>query len=338
MSNESFCQWTQHCPHHAEHDGQVAVGAVQVQPGAVTDSATTTNKSGADCHDGVGTVRLKRRKIFWCNAEYARLFGCGPKEMIGKSATVLYQAQALLDACRTKPDSAFEQGEVVSLLLQIKHKDGTLGWYEARGEPVTPKSDESIWALIDVTENKLLEEKTQQLAFQDPLTSLPNRRLLNDRLSLALDIGKRTGRYGALMVIDLDGFKLINDSAGHEAGDSLLVEAGRRINASIRKIDTVARIGGDEFVVIVNELDIDLQKATYQANVIANKIREALEAPHQILRRQAKGEGQATEFECKASIGVVMFPSQSSDGNDYVNWADAAMYRAKKAGGNQVSF
>jgi len=288
-------------------------------------------------HD-VGTVKLKRRKILWCDAEYARLFGCTPAEQFGKSTNVLCQFEASLNASRSASNSQFEQGEVVKLQLQIRHKDGTLGWYESSGERLERIGDETIWSLVDITERKCHEERSQQLAFYDALTNLPNRRLLNDRLSLAIDTTKRQRRHGALMMIDLDAFKPINDSEGHEAGDRFLVEIGQRLTSHVRKMDTVARIGGDEFVVLITDLEANRQQATSQAATIAEKIRHALEAPF-LLDQEDKSQGTKPLYvHCAASIGVVMFPTNHSDRNDLINLADLAMYRAKEAGGNRVEF
>jgi len=335
MSKESLCHLIDQCTHYTAEDRHAVGSTVALQPVPIDEPSN-------DLHSVVqrqsaGMVKLKRSKVLRCNSEYARLFGCSPCELAGKTTTILYQAEAILDGC-AESNNAYAQGEVVSLLLQIKHQDGTFGWYETSGQPVSADSDEMIWSLTNVTERKHLEEKTQQLAFLDPLTNMPNRRQLTYRLSLALETSKSNARFGAVMVLDLDKFKLINDTEGHEAGDRLLIEAGKRITSCVRKLDTVARIGGDEFVVIVNELDTNLELATTQAGAIANKIRQALEAPFLICGGNVKGKRGTTEHKSAASIGVVMFPTGSSDRDDYLNAADAAMYRAKEAGGNRVCF
>lgn len=336
MSKRSLCHLIDQCTHYTADDRHAVGSAVPQQPVPIGEPSNDLDNVAQ--RESAGMVKLKRGKFLWCNTEYARLFGCSPSELAGKTTTIFYQAEALLDGGCEEENNAFAKGEVISLQLQIKHQDGTVGWYETSGELASPDSDETIWSLTDVTERKHLEEKTQQLAFLDPLTNLPNRRQLTYRLSLALETSKRNARYGAVMVLDLDKFKVINDTEGHEAGDSLLVEAGKRITSCVRKLDTVARIGGDEFVVIVNELDTTLELATTQASAIANKIRQALEAPYLICGGNVKGKRGTTEHKSTASIGVVMFPIGSGDRDDYLNAADAAMYRAKEAGGNQVGF
>jgi diguanylate cyclase (GGDEF)-like protein/PAS domain S-box-containing protein len=186
----------------------------------------------------------------------------------------------------------------------------------------------------DVTERKAMEEQVHQLAFFDALTQLPNRRLLGDRLSQAMLASTRSGRYGALMFLDLDNFKPLNDTHGHVVGDILLVEAASRLKTCVREMDTVARFGGDEFVVILRDLTFDLATSTAQATAIANKICSALAAPYQLLsQHDAK-----IEHHCSASIGVALFIDQHASQDDILIWADTAMYAAKDAGRNQVRF
>ena len=118
-----------------------------------------------------------------------------------------------------------------------------------------------------------MEDQIRQLAFLDPLTRLPNRRMLDDRLSQAIAASKRSGRYAAVMALDLDNFKRINDAHGHAVGDLLLIEVARRITSCVREVDTVARIGGDEFVAMLCELDTDKTQSAWQAKRIAEKVR-----------------------------------------------------------------
>ena len=137
-----------------------------------------------------------------------------------------------------------------------------------------------IGIFTDITRQKTAETEIHNLAYYDPLTNLPNRRLLNDRLIRAATASRRSGRYGAVMFIDLDNFKPLNDVHGHVAGDLLLMEAARRITQCVRAVDTVARFGGDEFVVILGELDIDENISANQANIVAAKIRASLAEPY----------------------------------------------------------
>lgn len=228
-------------------------------------------------------------------------------------------------------------------------RDGSWKWILDRGLVVSRdalgKALRVIGTHTDVTDRhqaedvrRALEEKTRQLAFFDPLTMLPNRRLLDDRLSQTLASSKRSGLYGALMFLDPDNFKPLNDTHGHAAGDLLLAEVARRLTSFVRETDTVARIGGDEFVVLLNELHADEAISTEQARAVAEKIRCALAAPY-LLTMMQPGEPLTTvEHHCSASIGVALFVNHLSSQVDLMKWVDAAMYQAKDAGRNVVRF
>lgn len=190
----------------------------------------------------------------------------------------------------------------------------------------------------DITERKTAEEQIRNLAFYDALTQLPNRRLLKDRLEQAMSASKRSGLYGALMFFDLDNFKPLNDEHGHGVGDLLLKKVACRITSCVREMDTVARFGGDEFVVLLSELNQDKAKSISQASVVAEKIRATLDKPHTLEIRE-EGKGDITvEHHCTSSIGVVLFVNHEASAEDIVKWADIAMYQAKERGGNQVHF
>jgi diguanylate cyclase (GGDEF)-like protein len=176
----------------------------------------------------------------------------------------------------------------------------------------------------------------RQMAFHDPLTSLPNRRLLLDRLSQVMATGDRSGCYGAVMYIDLDNFKPLNDQHGHAAGDVLLVEAAARLKNSVRKVDTVARIGGDEFVVIVRKLDPDRARSVEEALEIARKISAALAKPYRLTPAAETGTEMPIEHLCTASIGIELIGDQELSAQAICERADAAMYQAKQAGPGSI--
>ena len=182
-----------------------------------------------------------------------------------------------------------------------------------------------------------IEDQVRQLAFHDALTGLPNRRLLTDRLSPALLASKRNCKYLALMFLDLDNFKPLNDRFGHEVGDLLLIEVASRLKACVREIDTVARFGGDEFVVVLSELSADAAQSRSQALAVAEKIRATLAYPYELtVTGQGKPDLQLLH-QGSASIGVKLAMDDSNQ-IDLIKGADAAMYRAKKEGGNAVRF
>ncbi len=184
----------------------------------------------------------------------------------------------------------------------------------------------------NISERKQMEDQLRHMAFYDALTKLPNRRLLGDRLGQAMVACKRTKGYAVLMFIDLDKFKRVNDVHGHALGDLLLIEAAVRLKACVREMDTVARFGGDEFVVLIGNLDTDRDKSRSQAASVAGKIRTALAVPY-VLKIQRRGAADATvEHQCTASIGVVLFGRHDTCQDNILNRADTAMYQAKEEG------
>ena len=173
------------------------------------------------------------------------------------------------------------------------------------------------------------EEDIKHLAFFDPLTDLPNRRLLIDRLNHAFTSSSRSGREGAILFIDLDNFKDINDTLGHDIGDLLLQQIAQRLNSCVREDDTVARLGGDEFVVMLENLSKQHIKAATQARVVSEKILATINQPYQLATH---------EYHTGASIGIVLFSDHGNTVVELLKRADIAMYQAKKAGRNTLRF
>jgi diguanylate cyclase (GGDEF)-like protein/PAS domain S-box-containing protein len=197
-------------------------------------------------------------------------------------------------------------------------------------------SGDHLVILFDITERKRMEEKVREMAFHDPLTGLPNRSLLIDRLLQTMASGKRDGTYSALMFIDLDNFKPLNDTHGHAVGDLLLIEVADRLKRCVREADTVARVGGDEFVMMLSNLNADKAESTSQATIVAEKVRMALAAPYRLLAKHHGQVENTVEHLCTASIGVALF--MDADVDEVLIKADAAMYEAKDAGRNQIRF
>jgi diguanylate cyclase (GGDEF)-like protein len=161
--------------------------------------------------------------------------------------------------------------------------------------------------------------------------------LLNDRLSQTMLASKRSSHYGALMFLDLDNFKPLNDAHGHDAGDLLLVEVARRITQCVREVDTVARFGGDEFVIMLSDLDIDKAESITQAANVAEKIRSTLSEPY-VLKLRRDADEQTIVHRCTSSIGVVLFINHEAGLEDIIRCADSAMYLAKQSGRNTIRF
>ena len=212
--------------------------------------------------------------------------------------------------------------------------NGELRTVEVHSSPVEVEGRRLLFSIIhDITERRRLEEQMHDLAFYDPLTKLPNRRLLLDRLGKALLTCARTQRYGALMFLDLDHFKKLNDLHGHDIGDKLLVEVANRILLCIRAQDNAARFGSDEFVVMLEGLSENLIDAVTQAEVVAEKIRRALAQPYSLIQ-----DNEEIVHYCSSSIGVSVFSRHDETVEQLLKWTDMAMYRAKDSGRNTIRF
>jgi diguanylate cyclase (GGDEF)-like protein/PAS domain S-box-containing protein len=213
--------------------------------------------------------------------------------------------------------------------------DGSMRAVEVHSSPIEVDGRTLLFSIIhDITERQRLEQQMHELAFYDVLTGLPNRRLLLDRLHQALATCERTRRHAALMFLDLDHFKTLNDLHGHDIGDRMLIEVAQRLRNCSREGDSVARFGGDEFVVMLESLSADTPEAVIQAESVAEKIRLALSQPY-LLARDA---GDPIIHHCSSSIGITIFREQEDSVDQLLKWTDMAMYRAKDAGRNSIRF
>lgn len=279
-------------------------------------------------------------EILYVNAAALKLFGAKDAQgLLGKSTSELIHPD-YLDAQMARMKSINDHVLIKPMVeSQFLKLDGTAIDVEVQGTAIVYDGKPAIHVCIrDITERKQMEKQVHQLAFYDPLTALPNRRLLNDRLGQSIAASKRSGRYGALVFLDLDNFKPLNDTHGHDVGDLLLADAAHRLQKCVREQDTVARFGGDEFVVMLCELDSDKAKASTQAAAIAEIIRSVLTESYRLCIRQEGKEATFIEHVCTVSIGVALFVNHDASQDDILKWADTAMYQSKKAGGNLVQF
>jgi diguanylate cyclase (GGDEF)-like protein/PAS domain S-box-containing protein len=279
--------------------------------------------------DAISVTSIDARVTFW-NKGAERLFGWTAEEAIGKTKADLGMVE------QQEFDTAYpillQQG-VWSGEVQKRRKDGSSLTVEShltlvRDDAGRPQSVLSIQT--DITQRKHAEQEIEDLAFFDPLTGLPNRRLLLDRLRHAVAACRRNRQTGALLFIDLDSFKSLNDTLGHDQGDVLLQQVALRLRAGVpRASDTVARHGGDEFVIVLEDFSGQPEQMARHAETIAEKIQASFAAPFQLDHHQ---------YHTSASIGVALFNEDIRDVDELLKRADLAMYQAKTTGRNAIRF
>ena len=270
-------------------------------------------------------------KIQYVNPKVEQATGYSSAELIGKSPKIFQSGEMSVEEYR-ELWATITAGKTWHGEFHNRRKDGSLFWEDASISPILDERSEPVNYVAvkeDVTEHKAAVEEIQHLAYSDALTGLPNRRLLLDRLQQALASSARSGRDGALLFIDLDDFKTLNDTLGHDVGDLLLQQVGERLAACVREGDTVARLGGDEFVVMLEDLSEQPQEAATQAEAVGEKIIAALNRPYLL----AGHERYSTP-----SIGVTLFADHDDSVDELLKRADLAMYQAKAAGRNNLRF
>ena len=283
-----------------------------------------------ESHTGI-FVTDDKQTILKVNKVFSDITGFSADEAIGKTPLTLNFRRLDADQYQQIWHSVYSKG-IWEGELWNKHKNSQ-GYAEHL--TITAVKDHHgkitnfVGVFTDITQNKVAAEEINHLAFYDPLTQLPNRRLLLNRLKMALATSKRTGREGAILFIDLDNFKLLNDSQGHDAGDLLLQQVAQRLKASARETDTAARLGGDEFVVMLEDLSDNEIEAATQAETIACKILHTLNQPYPL---------EKCLYHNSPSIGITLFKQHKLTLEDLLKQADIAMYQAKKAGRNTLKF
>ncbi|MQY50246.1 sensor domain-containing protein [Rhodocyclus gracilis] len=268
--------------------------------------------------------------ILRVNPAFSRLTGYAPEEAIGQTPAMLNSGrqdrQFYERMWQLLHEKGYWQGEIWN-----RRKNGQI-YAELLTVTAVVTPDGTITHFVgnfsDITEDREAAAEIHRLAYYDALTHLPNRRLLQDRLAQAVAATVRSGHYGAIFFIDLDNFKALNDTRGHDVGDLLLIEVAQRLRRVVRESDTVARQGGDEFVVLLEDLGEELAGATHQAKVLGEKLREVIDTPF-LLKNE--------EYHCGGSIGVALFHERDTAENLFKH-ADLALYHAKNSGRNTLRF
>jgi len=281
----------------------------------------------------------KELRITYMSPSDERLRGYKAEEVIGRHVFEMFTPEGveILKAQMQKRAELDAQGIVTDFArFQIQHvcKDGRVIWGEILSKPERNEKGEITGyhgITREITEQKLLQEQIESLAFYDALTKLPNRLLLTERLSQVLLNSKREHHYSAVMFLDLDNFKSLNDTYGHSVGDLLLCQVAKRLKQCVREVDTVARFGGDEFVVILNSLDKDKGASVRYARGVAEKISKSLSAFYTLTIQE-----NVVQHLCTASIGIVVFDAKENSQDNLLKYADTAMYKAKEAGKNTI--
>jgi diguanylate cyclase (GGDEF)-like protein/PAS domain S-box-containing protein len=289
--------------------------------------------------DFIGLLRmdLQSRQLVWANNAACRMLGYPAGELVGLPTRDLFASPDDYAEFGKKAAAALLGGGTLHEEIRQKRKDGSTGWYQISAAML--KEPVAVAAIVDVTERRVIEDEAAYLAYFDPLTGLANRRMLNSRINLALAQSRRSVKHGALIFIDLDNFKPLNDQYGHELGDQMLKEVANRIVACVREVDTVARFGGDEFVVLLAELDSDRTRSEQMAAEVAEKIRKSLASPYHLVPAGASEEAAAAVVHmASASVGVALFCNGLPTATELLMRGDAAMYAAKSAGRDVVKF
>ncbi len=276
-------------------------------------------------------VTDENKLILRVNRAFSRITGYSAEEVFGKEPSCLssgeHDAAFYEHMWKCINQSGYWEGEIWN-----KRKNGELYPEQLAISAVTALSGKVtnyVATLTDITLRKEAADKIEHLAYYDPLTLLPNRRLLLDRLNQAIISSARKENEGALLFLDLDHFKTLNDTLGHDVGDMLLTQVAHRLTLCVREGDSVARLGGDEFVIILEDLSHQAIDAAAQIEVVAQKILSVINQPYQL---------ESELFNCTVSIGATLFDKYATSVDELLKQADIAMYQAKKSGRNTFRF
>jgi len=314
---------------HGERESLVIIGR----------DVTLTRKAEVDLRIAAIAFESKEGKIVTdtkgnilrVNRSYTEITGYAESEVVGKNPSLIKSGRHDSDFYHEMWQRLLKTGEWEGEIWN-KRKNGELYPELLTINAVKASNGETthyVGTFIDNTAHEVAQEKIENLSNFDTLTGLPNRRLMTDRIKKAFANSVRTSMHGAAILLDIDDFKALNDTRGHEVGDQLLLEVSKRVKACVREVDTVARSGGDEFMVLLESLGTDENDAARQAIILAEKIKTSLIAPYLIAE---------TDFRITSSIGIVIFDGKGHSVDDILMHADTAMYQAKDSGRNAIRF
>jgi diguanylate cyclase (GGDEF)-like protein/PAS domain S-box-containing protein len=334
MFADGRIKWVrEHCTSEFDASGKPlrSVGAVQdITEQKLAEDTLRVAATAFETHEAI-LITDPNGNIIRVNQAFHDITGYASEEVLGKNPRILSSG---------RQDKAF-YAAMWQQLLETGAWSGEI-WDRRKSGQIYPKwltitavrneqgqTTEYVAIFSDITARKEAEEEIRNLAFYDALTRLPNRRLLLDRFRLALSVSARSHYYGAVLFLDMDKFKTLNDTLGHDYGDLLLIEVSKRIQLCVREMDTAARLGGDEFVVLIEEVSLNAEEASQKVALIAEKIRTALVEPYRL-----KGH----EHHSSPSIGVCLYCGNKEPVEVLLKRADMAMYQAKDSGRNMVRF
>ncbi|MFX1681079.1 CHASE domain-containing protein [Mitsuaria sp. CC2] len=303
----------------------LAAGRARVQ--ALADTMTedlrrvTLDQQAMLDTEVIAMAKLRGRHIVWKNGALERLFGYEKDGLLGLPVRDLYIDEESFAALGRNAYPVLRRGGHYRSQQQMRRKDGSLVWVDLNGVTLPGERDEetTLWMMVDITQSKAYEARVERAAFHDALTGLPNRVLLADRLRQAIASAQRQKHAVAVVNMDLDGFKAVNDTHGHDAGDEVLKTVGERLTAGIRATDTAARLGGDEFVVLLSPLP-----SPTDSRAVCERLLRAILEPVRL--------SSGATVQVGSSLGVAHFPLDGVDADVLMSRADQTMFECKRAG------
>lgn len=316
----------------------LSVGILMMSQQRAEDRLATSERHYRQLVDAAtdGICIVQGGVIRYANPRMHQLLGYSPDTMAGTAIQNLVNTEDWPLVQHNHQQRLAGQGDDLKYPARMNTLHTGVRWFEISGVRIEWHGQAATLNFLnDITERRHQEDTIKGLAYHDTLTQLPNRRLLLERLGQAQSSSLRNSTWAGLVFLDLDRFKILNDTHGHRAGDLLLIEVARRLVACVRGIDTVARLGGDEFVVLLCDLGNTSDQAHQAARHVAQKMLAALAQPYPLTLEDGP-PATVVQHQCSASAGLVLFTGRTTPPETLLEQADAAMYQAKKAGRNQL--